>query len=860
MRETRFLGTRITLATCALALITAPTFCSILFLGFGHLSYAQGINGDNEPHATGLILMSLEQKEAFRRTHGRVEKVLPNRLALERINRGRVEKGLLPLPEYGFAPLGKEIISSKGESAPGAQAATSEVPSYVDNSQLSAFPVIRSQGSLGSCTCFATVYYQLTHMTGLVYGWDNKNEDNTTKFSPKWNYNMLNQGENQGTSFEDNYAVLEKHGGATWAEFPYYGENDPINYRPWCMNTQTWRNAINYRANPVTYVDVDSDEPNPGLEEMKQILANGYVVTFGTCISSWQFTKISNDKSTKEDDAFVRKPIAYWVNGELGKHAMTIVGYNDIIWVDINKNRKVEPEEKGAFRIANSWGTAWKEGGFTWLAYDALRSTSSVGPNNERVRAIFTDMVFVITAKEHYEPEMVAEFTVNHALRDQLRVDLDVSDTGSTIPSAIWDPGAINFQGGPYAFDGSTNPCDGTFVFDFTDLLPVIPETKRYYLRVHDNVGDEVVASLHSFGVRDVNGGETWAIYPPETIDGGQFDVFLDHTPAPPDITAPAAVGNLATSSPTSNSIVLTWAAPGDNGTEGTASQYDIRYATSAITEANWEAATQCPNEPPPSPAGIPESFTVTGLSPNTEYWVALKTADGVPNWSGLSNSPSGMTEGGGVQTMHVSVIDVSLKEKGPNVNAIATVTIVDALGAPVSEAMVSGLWSGATSDTDSGITDASGKVSLNSDKVRNPAPGTTFTFTVDNVVKTGWAYDENANVETSASISTPLAAPAAVYTNSLGNVFPSPANPETWIPFTLSKAEHVVIKIYNVAGQLVRTLELGDKAAGAYLSKDKAAYWDGRNATGEKVSSGIYFYLMEAGSFRAAKRMLIIQ
>jgi len=214
------------------------------------------------------------------------------------------------------------------------------------------------------------------------------------------------------------------------------------------------------------------------------------------------------------------------------------------------------------------------------------------------------------------------------------------------------------------------------------------------------------------------------------------------------------------------------------------------------------------------------------------------------------------------VQPMHVSAIGMSLKEAGPNVNAIATVTIVNASGViGVEGATVHGHWSGLTSDIDEGVTDASGKVSLNSDKLRNPAG--TFTFTVDNVEKAGWTYNPNANVETSDSISTPPAAPALVgagYVTELGQAFPSLSNPETWIPFTLSRSEHVVIKIYNLAGKLVKTLDLGDRPTGAYLSRDKAAYWDGRNTTGEKVSSGIYFYLMEAGSFRGARKLVVLR
>ncbi len=106
--------------------------------------------------------------------------------------------------------------------------------------------------------------------------------------------------------------------------------------------------------------------------------------------------------------------------------------------------------------------------------------------------------------------------------------------------------------------------------------------------------------------------------------------------------------------------------------------------------------------------------------------------------------------------TMHVASIDMSLRTRGPWTNAIATVTIVAADSLPVEGATVSGHWSGATSDSDTGVTGADGKVSLESDKVKNAPSGTTFTFTVDNVVLSGWTYDSSANTETTDSITVP--------------------------------------------------------------------------------------------------------
>ncbi len=108
-----------------------------------------------------------------------------------------------------------------------------------------------------------------------------------------------------------------------------------------------------------------------------------------------------------------------------------------------------------------------------------------------------------------------------------------------------------------------------------------------------------------------------------------------------PEQDAPGVVADLQVTDFTSTSATLAWTAPGDDSTVGTASQYDIRYSMSPITEANWNAASQVSNEPTPQTAGSSESFNVTGLDPSTTYYFALKTADEVPNWSGLSNVDS---------------------------------------------------------------------------------------------------------------------------------------------------------------------------------------------------------------------------
>ena len=89
---------------------------------------------------------------------------------------------------------------------------------------------------------------------------------------------------------------------------------------------------------------------------------------------------------------------------------------------------------------------------------------------------------------------------------------------------------------------------------------------------------------------------------------------------------------------------------------------------------------------------------------------------------------------------------------------------------------------------------------------------------------------------------------------------YPNPFNPETWIPYHLAEPADVTLSIYSVDGKLVRMLALGHQAAGVYESKSRAAYWDGRNAVGERVASGVYFYTLNAGDFAATGKMLIMK
>ncbi len=93
---------------------------------------------------------------------------------------------------------------------------------------------------------------------------------------------------------------------------------------------------------------------------------------------------------------------------------------------------------------------------------------------------------------------------------------------------------------------------------------------------------------------------------------------------------------------------------------------------------------------------------------------------------------------------------------------------------------------------------------------------------------------------------------PEAVFT---ARNFPNPFNPSTKIEFTLPARSQVELKIYNVRGELVKTLLNENMAATTH-----SVIWDGRNSTGQSVSSGVYFYSLKAGSYEKMEKMTLVK
>lgn len=118
----------------------------------------------------------------------------------------------------------------------------------------------------------------------------------------------------------------------------------------------------------------------------------------------------------------------------------------------------------------------------------------------------------------------------------------------------------------------------------------------------------------------------------------------LPFTGGASDVTPPGPVANLSVSQPGSQSLLVSWTSPGDDGSTGTASFYDLRYSTTAITAGNFDSATPASPQPTPAAGGTSQSYVLLNLTSGVTYFVAIRARDEAGNWSVTSNVASGTT------------------------------------------------------------------------------------------------------------------------------------------------------------------------------------------------------------------------
>ncbi len=361
----------------------------------------------------------------------------------------------------------------------------------IDLSTSDYFPEIGSQGGIGSCTAWASTYYQFTYEANKL----NQiiTTDNNT-YSPTWTYNLINNGVDSGSSIYSAYDVLTRQGALKLVDCPYNSSNYSLS---WSTDTEAMIEALSTRVSHYDDLTITANSSSKitsyvdtQLREIKQYLCAGKVLTVsvssGGGLSNW-----SVKNTTNGEKAVYRASL-----GNSG-HALTIVGYDNSIRCDVNGNGTIEASEQGAFKVANSWGDDWYNGGYVWVMYDALNLVSANTTNDWEDSqtgtrtAIFARSggsvnTFRYIDVTHHEVNLVGLLT----LTTNYRYNMDLytaRGTTTTYPTEEYEYHNIGVA-------SSTNvaPYNGTLVLDYGSLDDDIENYlsgNKWFVRILNGTG-----------------------------------------------------------------------------------------------------------------------------------------------------------------------------------------------------------------------------------------------------------------------------------------------------------------------------------------------------------------------------------
>lgn len=399
---------------------------------------------------------------------------------------------------YGYIPDDPEWVASVPEFSPPSTYSAITVPSSCDNSTSPYFPEIGDQGSVGACTAFATTYYQFTYEANRYLDVATTPENT---YHPQWTYSLGNRGNGPkgGIHFETAYSILENLGSLKYSDYSRtYNMTNSDDKNAFSFeistNTSAIRNALSLRAQLKglsiprpggTAIDFEGDDP---FSTAKSLIASGSVLVIGCHFSVDKMT--AHRSGTHAGDY-----VAVRSNDrKTAYHAMAVVGYDDNICVDVNKDGIIQDAERGAFKIANSWGTdeyIQHNNGFIWVLYDAFNDVSAHPDTNWESGYKYSRVSF------NYEPgnSDIKFYCIQVSKYDNnfiCQVDIDTTDfyklkymqtsrqtADSDEPDASADYSGLSMANTPRT--GCEHTYTGTLFFDFATLSSPISQMHAGY-------------------------------------------------------------------------------------------------------------------------------------------------------------------------------------------------------------------------------------------------------------------------------------------------------------------------------------------------------------------------------------------
>ena len=326
--------------------------------------------------------------------------------------------------------------------------------SSVDHTVTPWLPPIGNQAVEGSCTAWVVGYYMKTFQEAKEHGWDLSGAEWGPKgptsdyqdriFSPDFIYHLINEGVDQGSTFEDAINLVCGVGASSWEEMPY----DAVNSTAW-PSEEAWREAPLYRGNNTGYEYLDLDTNND-LTSLKNWIASDHLAAIS--VDADQYPRLTREDFWTLDD---------YVNPETN-HANTIVGYDDNIeYFEDGQSRR------GAFKIANSWGVGdWENipDGCYWISYETMKQRVEYA-------AFYRDRI-------DYRPELVSSFRIDHSNRRECDILIGMGNPSNPAATKSFSD----------LIDGGDHPfCPNNIVFDITefrDAASVINQS--FFMKVCD--------------------------------------------------------------------------------------------------------------------------------------------------------------------------------------------------------------------------------------------------------------------------------------------------------------------------------------------------------------------------------------
>lgn len=335
-----------------------------------------------------------------------------------------------------------------------------QLPQYVDNSVNKYFPPIIDQAG-GSCAQASSIGYVFTYEMNRYLDRD-ASASPANRFSYQFVWNLVNDGYDQGGFAQDGLFVVMRSGAMTDSDFSTL----TTSAFTWPSGFEKYRNALRYRVSRIVVIDKDVDG-------YKTYLAGndgqpGGILSFSGCCTGWDMRKDYDGPSGTGYTAIVT------VLPDDGSHAMTIVGYDDLVCYTDAAGVKHE----GAFIVANSWGTSAHDRGRFYYPYDFFRDKNVLS-------SVLSDNA--VTAEVLYqEPRILYRLTIDYTSRNDLSYSIGATDKVSAgIPDSYYLQTGMSNKGGDHYMRGTYDKAPLEFALDFTDHIPGSdPDYCRYFLKI----------------------------------------------------------------------------------------------------------------------------------------------------------------------------------------------------------------------------------------------------------------------------------------------------------------------------------------------------------------------------------------